>query len=120
MAITLNQLNDGKVLDVQVSGKLTAEDYKRFLPEVERLIQRHDKIGVAFEMTDFRGWEAGAVWEDVKFDFKHFSHIERLALIGDKKWEAGMAKFCFPFTKATVRYYNHAAAHEAHAWLQAA
>jgi hypothetical protein len=117
VAITLNELNDGKVVQIQASDKLTADDYYHFIPVVEGLMQKHGTIRVAFEMTDFHGWSAGALWEDVKFDFKHFSRIDRLALIGDKKWEQGMAKFCWPFTRAKVRYFDHAAAQEARAWL---
>ena len=35
-----------------------------------------------FDMTDFHGWDAGAAWEDIKFDIKHFADIERLAMVG--------------------------------------
>ena len=64
-------------------------------------------------MHDFHGWTLGAVWEDAKFDLRHFSHIERLALVGDTKWEAGMAMFCKPFTTAKVRYFDESKAEEA-------
>jgi hypothetical protein len=57
-------------------------------------------------MHDFHGWDAGALWEDAKFDLKHFADIERLAFVGEKKWEKGMAQFCRPFTKATIRYFD--------------
>ena len=40
-------------------------------------------------MTGFQGWDAGAAWEDLKFDLKHFGDIERLAMVGDKKWQHG-------------------------------
>jgi hypothetical protein len=43
------------------------------------------------------------LWEDIKFSVKHFADIERLAMVGDKKWQRGMAAFCKPFTKATIR-----------------
>jgi len=46
--------------------------------------------------------------KDIKFDIKHFADIERLAMVGDKKWQHGMATFCKPFTKATIRYFDHA------------
>src|SRR5579863_8238691 len=100
MAIQLNEKNTTKVLAVRVSGKLTKEDYERFVPEFERLVKEHGKIRVLFEMTDFHGWEAGALWQDIKFDVKHFTDIERLAMVGDKKWEKGMSVFCKPFTTA--------------------
>ena len=51
---------------------------------------------------------------------KHFADMERLAKVGDKKWQHGMATFFKPFTKATIRYFDHAAATEARKWLQEA
>ena len=68
-------------------------------------------------MSDFHGWDAGALWADVKFDLKHVGDIERLAMVGDKKWEKGMSVFCRPFTTARVQYFESAAIEEARAWL---
>jgi len=87
------------------------------VPEFERLVRQHGKLRVLFDMAGFHGWDASALWEDIKFDVKHFSDIERLAMIGEKKWRHGMAIFCKPFTKATVRYFDHADAPEARKWL---
>ncbi len=61
--------------------------------------------------------ERGALWEDIKFDWRHFSDIERLAIVGDSKWEAGMAVFCKPFTTAKIRYFDESKAAEASAWI---
>jgi hypothetical protein len=117
MAARLTEKNGGTVLDVAVTGKLTHSDYERFIPAFERLAKQHGKIRVLFEMTDFHGWEAAALWDDIKFDLKHFADIERLAIVGDKQWEKGMSVFCRPFTTATIRYFDHAAIEEARAWL---
>jgi hypothetical protein len=65
----------------------------------------------------FHGWSVGALWEDIEFEARHFRDIERLALIGDKKWEAGMA-CCKPFTTATIRYFDRAEAAQARAWVR--
>ncbi len=35
-------------------------------------------------MHDFHGWSAGVLWEGVKFDWKHYGDIERLAIVGEK------------------------------------
>jgi hypothetical protein len=118
MAIKLKEDEDGKVLEVHVSGKLVHEDYLHFVPEFERLIKQHGKLRVLFDMTDFHGWEAGALWDDIKVDIKHFSDIERLAMIGDKAWEKQMSLFCRPFTTAKIRYFDHTKAAEARAWLE--
>ena len=119
MAIQLTERNDGKVLEVHVSGKLTHGDYQSFLPIFERSLKQHGKLRVLFEMTNFHGWKAGALWDDIKFDLKHFSDIERLAIVGDKKWEKEMSIFCKPFTTAKIRYFKTAQEVEAQTWLQA-
>jgi|WetSurMetagenome_2_1015567.scaffolds.fasta_scaffold84985_3 ubiquinone/menaquinone biosynthesis C-methylase UbiE len=117
MTIRLTEKNDEKILEARVSGKLTHEDYQRFVPEFERLVKQHGKINVLFEMVDFRGWGAAALWDDIKFDLKHFTGIERLAMVGEKKWQKGMSKFCRPFTTARIRYFDRTATSEARAWL---
>jgi hypothetical protein len=115
--LTLNEEAGGKILKVKASGKLTKEDYQRFVPDVERLIKDHGKIRILLEMHDFHGWEVSALWEDIKFDLKHFGDIERLAMVGDSKWEKGMAAFCKPFTKAKIQYFDSSKADEARAWI---
>jgi len=57
------------------------------------------------DLVDFHGWTAGGGWEDTKFGVRHFNDIERLAIVGDKTWEKGMAYFCKVFTLAKVRYF---------------
>lgn len=90
-----------------------------FVPEFKRLVRQHGTLRVLFDMTTFHGWEAGAIWEDIKFATKHFEDIERLAMIGEKKWQHGMATLCKPFKKAAVRYFERAlrAAYSQLRWL---
>jgi len=120
MTIQLNEENNGKLLAVHVSGKLVKADYAQFVPEVERLIRQHGKLRMLFDMTGFHGWDASAAWEDFKFGVEHYADIERLAMVGEKQWQHGMATFCKPFTKAKVRYFDHADAAEARKWLDEA
>ena len=120
MTIQLSEENGGKLLTIHVTGKLIKDNYDEFVPAFERLVQRHGKLRVLFDMTDFHGWELSAAWEDTKFAIQHFADIDRLAMIGDQGWQHGMAMFCKPFTKAQVRYFDHAKAAEARKWLNEA
>jgi len=101
MAIQFNEENDGKILVVHVLGTLVKADYGPFVSEFERLLRLHGKLQVLFDMTGLQGWDAGAAWEEFKFGPEHFSDIECLAMVGDQKWEHGMAAFFKPFTRAT-------------------
>jgi hypothetical protein len=117
MSVELYQEHDGKMLHVRVSGKLAKEDYARFVPEFDKYIQQHGKIRLLFEMVDFHGWEAAALWEDIKLDFKHWRDIERIAMMGDKAWQKGMSFFCKPFTTAKVRYFGQHEKERAREWI---
>ncbi len=117
MPIQLNEENNGKLLVLHVSGKMVKDDYTDFVPAFERLVRQHGKLRVLFDMNDFHGWDAGAAWEDFKFGVDHFSDIERMATVGEKKWQEVMTVFAKPFTKAQVRYFDHADAAEARKWL---
>lgn len=115
--ITLAATEESNILSVKATGTLTKENYEAFVPKVEALIHQHGKIRVLIEMEDFHGWSAGALWEDLKFDVRHFRDIERLAFVGDKKWEKGMAAFCKPFTTAEIRYFDTAQMNDAKQWI---
>ena len=66
------------------------EDYERFLPIVENAVQKHGKVRMLVQMHHFQGWDAQFTYsEDVKFDAKHFNHLERLAIVGETTWENG-------------------------------
>jgi hypothetical protein len=119
VAIELNEEAGGKLLIISVTGKLSKEDYKSFVPKVEELILKFGKIRVVLEMRDFHGWETSALWEDIKFDIKHLSDIDSLALVGDKKWEKGMSIFCKPFTKAQIKYFDLTELYKAYEWIRA-
>jgi hypothetical protein len=117
MPIQIIEKDHGRVLVIDVSGKLAKEDYAEFVPAFERFVRQHRKLRVLFDMTHFHGWEPGALWDEIKFDVKHVGEIDRLAVVGDKKWHQGMTSFCKPFIKATVRYFDQADAPEAWQWV---
>jgi hypothetical protein len=115
--LTLEELRGGKIVEVHATGQLTAEDYRDFTPEIERLIERHGKIRVLFHMDDFHGWSPSGLWEDIKFDAANFNKIELLAVVGESKWQEWMADFCKPFTTAEIRYFQEENLEEARTWI---
>jgi len=116
--ITLEEEDVGKIVTLTFKGKLSREDYELFVPQLEGLMKQDEKIRLLVELKDFKGWTAGALWEDIKFDVKHFNDIERLAVVGDSKWEKGLALFAKPFTTASVRYFEQNEMEQAKRWLR--
>ena len=116
--ITLSEEPVGKIVTLVFKGKLEKDDYKRFVPQLEKIMESEDKIRILVELKDFKGWTAGALWEDTKFGVVHFNDIDRLAIVGDKKWENTMATFVKPFTAAIVRYFDTDNIEEAERWIR--
>ncbi|MDX1640394.1 MAG: STAS/SEC14 domain-containing protein [Balneolaceae bacterium] len=119
MSLKFNEENDGKILVIHVSGRLVKKDYEQLIPKFEQLIQKHRKIRVLFDMSDFQGWDDWAIWEDVKLGIEHFSDIERIAMVGEEQWQQDVATFSKPFTRAKIRYFDHTDSATAHRWLTA-
>jgi hypothetical protein len=117
MADTIDVVASGKMLEVRVSGKLTKDAYEKLVPVVDAQIKEFGNLRILMIMEDFHGWTMGALWEDTKFDLKHWRDIERLAIVGDKKWEEGMAVFCKPFTTAKIKYFDHTKLDDARKWV---
>jgi len=117
MIATLPQ-SSGKLLGFKLSGKLHDEDYKHFVPAVETALQSHGKVRLLAQFEDFRGWDLHAMWDDIKFATQHCADVERIALVGDKKWEEWMAKVCRPFTLAKLRYFDVHDINAAWEWLK--
>lgn len=106
-----------KVLAFRLSGKLHDEDYKSFVPQVDEAIQKHGKVRMLAQFHDFQGWDAKALWDDIKFSTTHCTKIERIALVGEKSWEKWMATVCKPFTMAKIKYFDASELAAAEAWV---
>jgi hypothetical protein len=119
MAIELTEKEGGRIPEASLTGKLVKEDYDTFVPAVDRALEQHGKIRILVGMHDFHGWTASAMWEDTKFGLRHFNDIERLAMVGETKWQHGMAIFCKPFTTAEVGYFEYDQLDAARTWIAA-
>ncbi len=101
----------------KLSGKLHDADYKQFVPLVDAEIAKEGKVNILAQFHDFQGWDAKALWDDIKFSTTHCTKIHRIALVGEKKWEKWMAKVCKPFTMATIQYFDASKINDAVKWL---
>ena len=109
-----------KILGFKMSGKLHDADYKTFVPMVDAAIAKDGKVRLLAQFHDFHGWDAHALWDDIKFSTTHCTKIERIALVGDKTWEKWMACVCKPFTMAKIQYFDASQVDAAWKWLQEA
>ena len=94
--IDLQHTSAAQILEVRLTGTLVADDYARIVPDIERRIRDVGKLRLLVIMHDFHGWNAGALWEDLKFDVRHFADIDRLALVGETRVAGGDERLLSP------------------------
>ena len=109
--------SSGKVIGFILNGWLHDEDYKTFVPQVESVLAQEGKARLLVHFYQFQGWDLHAAWDDMKFGMEHYGDIERIAMVGDRKWEEYMAKICKFATKSEVKYFDASDIEEAWAWL---
>jgi hypothetical protein len=109
---------EGNIVRVVASGKLTGKDYADLIPQWEKTIARHGSMRMIFMMENFTGWEPGAAWDDFHFAIEHADEIERAAFVGEKTWQKWMLKLGSVFMPEDVKYFDSSQLAEAEQWIR--
>ncbi|MEO5719471.1 MAG: STAS/SEC14 domain-containing protein [Chthoniobacterales bacterium] len=104
---------NGNLIQVRVSQKLTQADYDDLIPRWEASIAREGSTRLLLLMEDFHGWDLRAAWDDFRFEARHAAKVERVALVGDQSWEKWMTKLGSFFVDDQVKYFDAAQIQEA-------
>ena len=116
--IKILEESKGNIVATKATGKLTAANYRKLLPFLNQKEREFLKIRWYFEMDNFDSWTPKAGWEDLKFDMKHADQMEKIALVGGKKWEELLTGLMKPFTTAEVKFYDLEQKEHATEWIK--
>jgi len=110
---------DGNIVTVRITGKLLQNELKALQTAVGRIITGRGRTRLLVQVEQFEGWESGASWGDFSFQVQHDASIDRMAIVGDRKW----ADLALLFTTQGLRpfpieYFDTADAARARAWLE--
>jgi hypothetical protein len=109
------------VLTVRVTGKLGKSDLDEAHEAALEVIGAHGKIRVLVIATDFLGWENRDDWSDVSFPSSQDRHIDRMAIVGDRRWEDLVLAFTGKgFRPVAIEYFGSSEIARARAWLDVA
>lgn len=110
----------GNILGIRVSGSVTGDDYERFRPLLDERARRYGKVRLLIHMVDFDGWgDLGAMWEDLKLDTAHYADVERLAMVGEERWQDWVTRLTDLLAPGDVRYFDVSDLDDAWAWIRA-
>ena len=109
---------EGNYIATKVSEKITRHDYEKILPVINEQIQQYGKVRWYFEMEDFEGWELKGLYQELNFDIKHAQDLEKIAMVGEKKWTEWLSDMMKPFTTAEVRHFEPSQKEVAREWIK--
>ncbi len=118
--IQVEEVPAATIVTLKIKEKLDKNDYDQFVPMIESQMKNGMPVRLLIELYDFRGWTTGALWEDTKFTARHFRNIERMAVVGESRWQQGVTLFFKPFTAAAVRYFDMKSINDARQWIREA
>jgi anti-anti-sigma regulatory factor len=81
--ISFKKVSD-RVVELDFQGEITAADYKSVKPKIEEVMSQTGKVKFLMDLTDVKGFDLGAVYQDIKFDLEHFKNIGATAVIASK------------------------------------
>ncbi|MGZ4999213.1 MAG: STAS/SEC14 domain-containing protein [Methylomonas sp.] len=110
--------NFGGIVTAKITGLLTFPDLTALQKSVLSIIGREGGIRVLIITEDFQGWDKTGDWEDVSFQSTSDPYINKMALVGEKKWEDLALMFTGKgFREFPIEYFAPNELEIAQAWL---
>jgi hypothetical protein len=118
MSASIETAFDG-LLTIRVSGKLTQPDWAELQKQAGNFINQQKRIRILVIAENFEGWQRGGDWGDLAFQAKYDKQIERMAIVGEKKWEDLSLLFTAQgFRPFPIEYFQPAELRRALTWLR--
>jgi hypothetical protein len=107
------------VLGFSANGKVTGQDYESVLiPAVEEKLEKHKKISLLYHLgADFSGFEAEAMWDDMKVGLHHITAWKKIAVVSDVGWVRSATKAMGFVMPAQVKVFTNEQLDEAREWI---
>jgi hypothetical protein len=117
VGITL-QPEAGNVRVLRFTGLLRKAEVDTVQAAAAKQFEKLDTVKVLVVVENFEGWERGADWGDLSFFLKYGDRMEKIAIVGDPKWEEKLLMFAGAgFRKAPVKFFSSDKLTEARTWL---
>lgn len=117
MSAILEYQNDNVYL-LRVGGLLKKSELEAAQADFVQHIVAAGPIRLLVLLESFTGWEKGAAWDDTDFFFSHRNDFEKIAVVGNPRWEAEVLAFTGAgLRKGPVKFFDGTGESAARAWL---
>ena len=117
--IEVREQPDSNIVEMTVSGHITAQAFDQALAAFKHAIERHGRVRVLENVgtLDTPPIPWNRMWEDVKFGFEHLSDITHVAVVADQGWIGAYVNMLNPLMKAEFKHFKRPELEVAQSWL---
>ena len=118
MSVHYSENPDTRSIEITVNGRVTREDWDTVAPKFEAFMNTHGTIRLIEVVEALDGFEAGMIWDGIKFDFKAVPHISHCAVVTDIAWMSPLTRAAGAVMPMKMRVFPLAEVQEARDWLR--
>ena len=119
MSAQVEYVSDG-IVTMKVSGTLTESELGQAQQAMAKIIRAQGKVRILVLTENFSGWEKGGDWADLSFQEEFDPCIEKMAIVGEKRWEElAMIFVASGLRTFPIEYFVSGELDKARAWLKA-
>lgn len=110
---------ENNYLEFSIKGKIAKKDFEGLAKDLGPIFDEMNEIRVMEVIEDFKGMEASALWEDIKFGFQHLGIIRKMkkvALVVNETWIETLMKLMTPIIPGEVKIFKPEEMAAARAW----
>ncbi len=117
MSVTLEK-EEGQLGVLRIAGLLKKSELDAIATAEAKQWGPQTRVKLLVVADGFQGWEQNADWGDLSFFLKHGDKIDKIAIVGDPKWETELMIFAAAgFRRAPVKFFPLPQIASARAWL---
>jgi hypothetical protein len=106
-------------MTLRASGLLKEDELLGVQKKMAAVISKQKKARILVLVEDFEGWDPNGTWNDFSFQDKLDPSIEKMAIVGDKKWQDLALMFSAQGLRGfPIEYFVPADLGKAQAWLE--
>lgn len=111
--------SQGNTIGLRLSGGVNEDDFIALIPHLVSIVEAQGFANLLIEISDVTRWGGYASGsKDVEAEKLSDIVLGRVAIIGDKSWQAWMVKFLDPFTSSEERFFYPQERQEAWRWVR--
>lgn len=117
--IDIETHDEENIIALKVSGTLNKQDFDALAPRLRNFTKSNQNSCLLMVLEQFKGWnDMASFWEDLKLDAEFIGKFDRIAIVGESKWQKWGTNLLKALTNEEMKFFDIKDADGACFWLQ--